>query len=226
MQPTPTRSPTFQAVTASPTASTTPAISWPTVSGKCARPHSLRMVWMSLWQMPAALMSMTTSSARGVRRSIMATRNGSSGPVFCSALTVVLIGSPCDRTFEAGPQRPARCSRTVYSMLGAPCPGLRARTSMPGAGSALARPLPDDQIEGEVDGSVAEQEPARRGGRRPDRLRCLIGLFGRGVDDDLVVEEEDQMRPPGELRPRGERGPGRLPVGRGSVGWGPACGAP
>ena len=94
MQPTPTRSPTFQPVTSSPTAETTPAISWPTVSGKLASPHSLRMVWMSLWQIPAALMSMTTSSARGSRRSIVVTRNGWSWPVFCRAFTVIGMNIP------------------------------------------------------------------------------------------------------------------------------------
>src|SRR5690606_28644836 len=54
-------------------------------SGKGASPHSLRIVWMSLWQIPAALMAITTSFGRGSRRSIVAIRNGWSGAVFCSA---------------------------------------------------------------------------------------------------------------------------------------------
>src|SRR5699024_438372 len=174
------------------------------------------MVWMSLWQMPAALMSMTTSSARGARRSIMPTRNGSSGPVFCSALTV------CSSNLLVLER--ARLGNIVQHVQQNSL--FHARGSVPGAGSVLARPLPDAQVEGEVDGSVSEQAPARRAGRRPDRLRCLIGLLGRGVDDDLVVEEEDQMRPPGEHRPRGGRRPGRLPVGWASVGWGLVGGAP
>src|SRR5690625_4566382 len=99
-QPTPTRSPAVNPVTAAPTASTTPEISWPTASGKCASPHSLRIVWMSLWQIPAARMSMRTSRGPTSRRSRSATRNGWSGPVFCSALTVIVTVPPVgtDRT--------------------------------------------------------------------------------------------------------------------------------
>ena len=53
MQPTPTMSPTANPVTFSPTASTTPPISWPGTMGKIAGPHSSLAWWMSLWQMPA-----------------------------------------------------------------------------------------------------------------------------------------------------------------------------
>src|SRR6476620_6969946 len=67
MQPTPTRSPTLYFVTPSPTADTTPAISWPGTMGKMALPHSSRTWWMSLWQMPANLTSMRTSSSRRSR---------------------------------------------------------------------------------------------------------------------------------------------------------------
>ena len=51
-----------------PTSLTTPAISCPGVSGYVVSPHSPRTVWMSLWQMPANVMSMRTSSARRSRR--------------------------------------------------------------------------------------------------------------------------------------------------------------
>src|SRR4051794_20986065 len=76
MQPTPTRSPTLYFVTEEPTAETMPAISCPGTIGKMAVPHSSRTWWMSLWQMPANLTSIWTSSSRSARRSISA---GSSG---------------------------------------------------------------------------------------------------------------------------------------------------
>src|SRR5690348_1958849 len=76
MQPTPTRSPTLYFVTPSPTAETTPAISWPGTMGKCALPHSSRTWWMSLWQMPANLMSMRTSSSRRSRCSTVRASKG------------------------------------------------------------------------------------------------------------------------------------------------------
>src|SRR5699024_10577458 len=52
-----------------------------TIRNECGEAHftltdSLRMVWMSLWQIPAAAMSMTTSPGRGSRRSMVVTRNG------------------------------------------------------------------------------------------------------------------------------------------------------
>ncbi len=53
MQPTPTRSPTEKRVTASPTAATVPAISWPGTIGKMPSAQPSRAWWMSLWQMPA-----------------------------------------------------------------------------------------------------------------------------------------------------------------------------
>src|SRR6478735_11905293 len=76
MQPTPTRSPTLYRVTPDPTAETTPAISWPGTIGKMAGPHSSRTWWMSLWQMPANLTSISTSSSRSSRVSIVVACRG------------------------------------------------------------------------------------------------------------------------------------------------------
>ena len=71
MQPTPTRSPTACLVTAVPTSVTMPAISWPGASGYCWGPQSPRTVWMSEWQMPAYLISISTSWGPTSRRSMV-----------------------------------------------------------------------------------------------------------------------------------------------------------
>ena len=81
MQPTPTRSPTACRVTSGPTSATSPAISCPTTIGYEIAPHSLRAVWMSEWQMPAYLISISTSCGPRSRRSIVIGTNG------CVALT-------------------------------------------------------------------------------------------------------------------------------------------
>src|SRR4051794_33707900 len=65
----PALSPTLNLVTPEPTAETMPTISWPGTMGYLALPHSLRTWWMSEWQMPEYLMSMTISSSLGARRS-------------------------------------------------------------------------------------------------------------------------------------------------------------
>ena len=63
------RSPALNRVTPRPDLATRPTISWPGTIGKIASPHSLRTLWMSEWQTPQKRMSITTSSARGSRRS-------------------------------------------------------------------------------------------------------------------------------------------------------------
>ena len=64
MQPTPTRSPTWNLVTPGPTSVTMPAISWPGTIGKMPSPQPSRAWWMSEWQIPANLMSIRTSYSR------------------------------------------------------------------------------------------------------------------------------------------------------------------
>ncbi len=76
MQPTPTRSPTLNRVTPGPTSDTTPAISWPGTIGKIASPQPSRTWWMSEWQIPANLMSISTSCSRTARRSIVVRSSG------------------------------------------------------------------------------------------------------------------------------------------------------
>ncbi len=90
-QPTPTRSPTAYFVTASPTAATVPAISWPVTSGKWAGPHSSRTVWMSEWQMPANATSMRTSSGRRSRCSMVPWRKPDEAESAMMAGTVVVM---------------------------------------------------------------------------------------------------------------------------------------
>ena len=50
--PTPTRAPVLNLLTLDPTATTSPASSWPVIKGYGTFPQSPRMVWMSEWQMP------------------------------------------------------------------------------------------------------------------------------------------------------------------------------
>src|SRR6476660_3426652 len=98
-QPTPTRSPTEYLLTSEPTSETMPAISWPGTMGNMAEPHSSRPWWMSEWQMPANLMSMTTSWARGARRSMVLRSKGWEAPrvTRASAVREVVVASlmPC-----------------------------------------------------------------------------------------------------------------------------------
>lgn len=75
-QPTPARSPTWNLVTAEPTSVITPAISWPGTIGKMAWPQPSRAWWMSEWQIPEYLMSMSTSFGPTGRRSMVVRSSG------------------------------------------------------------------------------------------------------------------------------------------------------
>jgi len=81
MQPTPTRSPTWNLVTLLPVATTVPIISWPGTIGKMpCEPHSALTWCRSEWQMPQYSMSMATSLSRGERRSMVCGTTGVFGP--------------------------------------------------------------------------------------------------------------------------------------------------
>jgi hypothetical protein len=67
--------------------------------------------------------------------------------------------------------------------------------------SLLARPLGDAHVEREVDGGLAEEQPTRCLGRGPHGVCDGLSLLGRGVHDDLVVQEEDEVRAVLEDRP-------------------------
>ena len=64
-QPMPTRSPALQAGVPGPTASTTPAISWPGTRGNASPGQRPSFVSTSLWQIPEASMRTRTNPGRG-----------------------------------------------------------------------------------------------------------------------------------------------------------------
>ena len=71
------------------------------------------------------------------------------------------------------------------------------RTSRSGASpvsSVVLRRLGDAEVEGKIDGKIAEQQPRSGGCGLTHRQRRGFGTLPRGVHHDLVVEEERQMR--------------------------------
>src|SRR3546814_11678269 len=60
--------------------------------------------------------------------------------------------------------------------------------------SALARAVGDAQIEEEIDGEIAEEKPAGGCSGLANALGDGIGMLERGVDDDLVVQIQRQVR--------------------------------
>src|SRR3954454_2867103 len=87
-----TWSPTFTLVTASPTASTTPAPSWPRTTG-VGNGIVPSITLTSLWQRPAAWMRTLTSCGRGSRTSTSS--RTSSAPVQTMAFTGFPLGCSC-----------------------------------------------------------------------------------------------------------------------------------
>ena len=78
MHPTPTRAPTLNLLTLEPTATTTPASSWPVTSGNGSFRQCSRPWWMSEWQMPQYWSLMATSLGPRARRWNFRSRRGPS----------------------------------------------------------------------------------------------------------------------------------------------------
>ena len=72
-----TWSPGFSDVTPAPTSSTMPAPSWPRIDGNRPSLSAPDSVYRSVWQMPVALISTSTSPARGPSRSTSSMLSGS-----------------------------------------------------------------------------------------------------------------------------------------------------
>src|SRR5690606_5661488 len=68
----------------------------------------------------------------------------------------------------------------------------------------------DRDRDGKLDGRLAEQDAARLGGGRPHRVRDGIREILRRVHDELVMQEEHEMRSRGEGRGCGVA-PAKLP---------------
>src|SRR5215217_2878088 len=71
-----TWSPFRRLVTSGPTSTTTPAPSWPRIEGKSPSGSAPERVKSSVWQMPVALISMSTSPALGPSRSTSTISSG------------------------------------------------------------------------------------------------------------------------------------------------------
>src|SRR5215212_963003 len=78
-------------VTPAPTSTTTPAPSWPRMAGNRPSGSSPDKVNQSVWQMPVALTSTSTSPARGPSRSTVSIVRGS--PAFQATAARVFIAS-------------------------------------------------------------------------------------------------------------------------------------
>src|SRR6478736_9581569 len=164
MQPTPTRSPTWYFVTPSPTAETTPAISWPGTMGKMALPHSSRTWWMSLWQMPANLMSMRTSSSRRSRCSTV--RGSKAAPALgATSAGVEITGVSPSRGLATLSGAASAVPRNIPGGTDPRTP--RASTDAPDASEAWQQRRRDVAV---------GLRAARRAGRRQDRAAHGGGL--------------------------------------------------
>ena len=87
-----TWSPFFTLVTPGPTSTTTPAPSWPRIAGKMPSGSAPDSVNSSVWQMPVALISTSTSPALGPSRSTSMISSGF--PAATATAARVFMGYP------------------------------------------------------------------------------------------------------------------------------------
>src|SRR5918993_3406940 len=90
-----TWSPGFTLVTPAPTSRTTPAPSWPRIEGNSPSLSSPSKVYASVWQIPVAMISTSTSPALGPSRSSSTISSGCLGAKATAAL--VFIEDPVGR---------------------------------------------------------------------------------------------------------------------------------
>src|SRR4029453_6676525 len=83
--------PFFTLVTPAPTSRTMPAPSCPRIAGNSPSGSAPDRVNSSVWQMPVAMISTSTSPPRGPSRSTVATASGS--PALCATAARTFIGS-------------------------------------------------------------------------------------------------------------------------------------
>src|SRR5512133_2582526 len=88
-----TRSPALSVFTSGPTSSTTPAPSWPSMEGNSPSGSAPERVYSSVWQMPVALISTSTSPRRGPSRSTVAMVSGSPARNATAALVFMVVRS-------------------------------------------------------------------------------------------------------------------------------------
>src|SRR6266542_3669138 len=85
-----TWSPFFTLVTPGPTSTTIPAPSWPRIAGNSPSGSSPERVYSSVWQMPVALISTSTSPALGPSSVTVATSSGLPAPNATAARTSMI----------------------------------------------------------------------------------------------------------------------------------------
>src|SRR5258706_9631086 len=100
-----TWSPFLSVVTPAPTSTTTPAPSWPRIAGKSPSGSAPERVNSSVWQMPVALISTSTSPAFGPSRRTVSINRGS--PALCATAartSIVSIRLHAGGLHRRGPQ--------------------------------------------------------------------------------------------------------------------------
>src|SRR5262252_4248180 len=105
-----TWSPFFTDCTAEPTSTTTPAPSCPKMTGKSPSGSPPERVNSSVWQTPLALISTSTSVARGPSRSTVAISRGF--PAACATAALVFMGGPPRLEPGAGSKPRRSCEQT------------------------------------------------------------------------------------------------------------------
>src|SRR5580704_19616874 len=86
-----TWSPFLTDVTPGPISTTTPAPSWPRIAGNNPSGSAPDSVNSSVWQIPVALISTSTSPARGPSSWTVVTSSGLPGPVATAARTSMIV---------------------------------------------------------------------------------------------------------------------------------------
>src|SRR5690606_31539109 len=107
-----TWSPFFTEVTPGPTSTTMPAPSWPRMAGKRPSGSAPDSVKSSVWQMPVALTSTSTSPARGPSSCTVMISSGLPAATATAARTSMVVSPfPQPRSWHFGPCRAGSCGR-------------------------------------------------------------------------------------------------------------------
>src|SRR6266545_3018130 len=128
-----TWSPGFTLVTPAPTSSTTPAPSWPKMTGNSPSGSAPERVNSSVWQTPVALISTSTSPVRGPSSSTSSTTSGLPAS-YATAARVFMAGSLYRRSRPRGRSRVGTLGPRWWRWLNRPyAPARVRRGEAPGA---------------------------------------------------------------------------------------------
>src|SRR5690242_3343304 len=149
-----TWSPLFSLVTPGPTSTTIPAPSWPRIEGKTPSGSAPERVNSSVWQMPVALISTSTSPAFGPSRRTVSIASGAPALWATAARTSILF-SPrvVVMTTDAG--------GTLNSMSRGIATSWRKLLAEPGENGHIVQLYQDDEFYGEAISHFAAEGLAR-----------------------------------------------------------------